>query len=112
MKRSIQIAFFSFVAVFLAFSLTKNIFSYRNKIQFRTELRNELEAEETRNKELKSDLQRGSDYYYVERQIRDKLDLLKEDEIALIIPDISPTPSPTPPVVLEPYEEWLDLMVR
>lgn len=111
MKRA-QAIFFIFVAAFLLYSLTKNFFSYKDKVTFYRNLQEEHDKEENRNKKLKSDIQKGSDYYSVERNIREKLNLLQEDEIALIIPPITPTPTPTPLVVRKPYEQWVDLFTK
>src|SRR3989338_2224476 len=108
----LKIAIFSFIAVFLVYSLTRNFFSYREKAQFYSSLKSEYNKEEDRNKKLKSDIKRSSDYYYVERKIREKLNLLQPDETAVIIPPISPSPTPTPVVVKKPYELWLELLCR
>ena len=112
MKKTVQAILFAFVALFLIASLTRNIFSYKDKVNFHTQLQTEHESEKALNKKLKSEVQKGSDYYYIERQIREKLNLLQEGEISIIIPDITPSPTPAPPVVKEPYEMWLDLMTK
>ena len=111
MKR-LRFVFYIFIASFLLYSLTKNFFSYKDKVSFYEDLQNEYNKEENRNKKLKSDIQKGSDYYYVERNIREKLNLLQKDEIAIIIPPITPTPSPTPIIIKKPYEQWADLLTR
>ncbi len=109
MKRTIQGTIFLLIALFLGLSLTRNIFSYKDKIGFYNEIKADHDKEKALNKKLKSDLKKSSDYYFVERQIRDKLNLIKEDEIAIIIPEITPSPTPTPIIEKEPYQEWFEL---
>ncbi len=108
----LRLGFYIFVASFLLYSLTKNFFSYKDKVAFYEDLQEEHKKEENRNKKLKSDIQKGSDYYYVERNIREKLNLLQEDETAIIIPPITPTPTPTPIVIKKPYQQWADLLTK
>jgi len=45
----------------------------------------------------------------VEKNIRQKLNLLKPNEIAIILPKITPTPSPTPIIKNPPYQQWWKL---
>lgn len=111
MKR-VQTIFFIFVAAFLFYSLTKNFFSYKDKLSFYQNLQDEYNKEENKNKKLKSDIQKGTDYYYIERNIREKLNLLQADEISIIIPPITPTPTPTPVIVRKPYQQWMDVLMK
>lgn len=97
------------IALFLGASLTRNIFSYKDKVRFYNDLQAEHDKETTRNKKLKSDASKSTDYFYVERQIREKLNLLQEDETSLIIPEITPSPTPAPDIEKKPYEMWADL---
>ena len=112
MKRTVQTLFFLFVAFFLVGSLTRNIFSYKDKVSFHAQLQAEHDEAQALNKQLKSDAQRSSDYYYIERQIREKLNLLQEDEVSIIIPEITPSPTPKPLITQAPYEMWIDLVVK
>lgn len=112
MKKTLHGIFFLFIALFLVGSLTRNIFSYKDKTTFHAQLKAEHDEEKALNKKLKSDVKKSSDYYYVERQIRERLNLLQEDEISIIIPDITPHPTPTPLVKKKPYEMWLDLVIK
>lgn len=112
MKKTAQTLIFAFVAVFLVLSLTKNFFSYTDKAKFYSDLENEYNKENNHNKQLKSDLKRSSDYYYIERQIREKLNRLQPDETAVIIPQITPTETPTPEAIRSPAQEWTALLLR
>lgn len=61
------------------------------------------------NKKLKSDLAKSKDYYEVEKIIRNKLGKTKPDETELIVPRPSRVPTPTPTVILPPYEQWREV---
>ena len=112
MKKTVQVLLLVSIALFLAYSLSKNIFSFKDKVGFYEELQSEHNEEKELNKQLKSDLKKSSDYYYIERQIRDKLNLLQADEVSIIIPVITPSPTPAPSVDKKPYEQWFDLLIR
>lgn len=112
MKHKILTFLAILVAIFLGTSLTRSIFSYKDKIIFYNELKAENEKERELNKKLKSEVSKGSDYFYIERQIREKLNLLQEGETSLIIPPITPSPTPKPEVVLRPYQMWSQLFFK
>lgn len=89
---------FFFLTLFLVYSLIKNFQDYQKKISFYNNKNQDLQKEQEKNKKLKSDILKSQDYYTTEKKIRQNLNLLKPDEIALIImgPTISPVPTPTP----------------
>jgi cell division protein FtsB len=62
-----------------------------------------------RNEDLKKGLARAQSPEYIERQAREKLNLGKEGENVVILPPI--TPSPTPPLEenLSNWQRWLRL---
>lgn len=111
MKSSLRAIFFSLLALFFVASLVRSILSYQDKVQFYHDLQAEYEKENALNKKLKSDARKGSDYYYVEKQIREKLNLLKESETSVIIPSLTPSPSPTLKIQKSPHMQWLDLVL-
>lgn len=102
--------FFLILAVLIA-SLSHNIFLYKDKLAFYHDYRKEYEKERDVNKKLKSELKKSEDYYHVEKEIRNKLNLLQPDETAIIIPPVTLTPEPTPTVIKEPYQEWVELLL-
>lgn len=111
MRKALQGIGIVFIGIFLIISLTRSFFSYQDKVQFYQDLEAEHDEVLERNKNLKSDLQQSSDYFYVERQIRNELNLLQEDEISLIIPELTPTPTPQPSITPEPYQKWINLII-
>lgn len=112
MLRLIKNIIFTILLVSLVVSLSRNIYLYRDKLSFYHDYRREFEKEQEVNKKLKSDIKKSEDYYFVEKEIREKLNLLQPGEIALIIPEVTLTPEPTPTVPKKPYEQWLELYSR
>jgi len=111
MFRLIKNSVFILIFAVLTISLSRNIFLYKGKLAFYHDYRKEFEKERNANKKLKSDLKKNEDYYQVEKEIRDKLNLLQPDETAIIIPQVTLTPEPTPTVIKAPYQEWADLFL-
>lgn len=106
-----NVVFFIIVAL-LIYSLTKNIFLYQKKIAFYHDFKKDYEKEVEKRKTIQSEILKNQDYYLVEKNIREKLNLLKEDEIAIILPKITPTPSPTPEIQKPPYQQWIELFLQ
>lgn len=109
MVRLIKNGLFILILAVLIGSLSRNIFLYKDKLAFYHDYRKEYEKTRDVNKKLKSDLKKSEDYYQVEKEVREKLNLLQPDETAIIIPKVTIPPEPTPTVVKEPYQEWIDL---
>lgn len=112
MLRRTQQAFTIVLVLFLLYSLSKNIFSYTGKLQFYHDFRKEYEKEYDKNKKLKSELRKSTDYYTVEKEIREKLNLLQPDEEAIILPKITITLAPSPTPIKKPYQQWIDLVTK
>lgn len=104
--------FFIFLSVFLIYSLVKNILDFAKKTAFYRAYGQEFEEEKEKNKKLKSELMKNQDYYVVEKNIREKLQLLKEDEIDVLITRPSPTPTSIPTPTRSPIKQWYELFVR
>ncbi|MFH1826924.1 MAG: septum formation initiator family protein, partial [bacterium] len=78
--------FVTIILIFLFFSLTKNIFDYRKTINFYQSFKNDYEKEKKKKIILQTNILKSQDPYEVEKIIRNKLNLLKDGEVALIIP--------------------------
>ena len=101
-----------FVFLLLLFffsSLTKNFLGYRNKVAFYQNYLNDYEKEKRRNVELKTELLKKSDPNEIEKTIRNKLNLLKPDEVAIILKQPSPTPVVITPTPLPNYLQWWEV---
>lgn len=97
------------LVAFLIYSLSKNIFNYQKKFVFFEDYKKGLQKELEKNKKLKSEILKSQDYHVIEKNIRQKLNLIKPNEIAIILPKITPTPSLTPIIKKPPYQQWLEL---
>jgi cell division protein FtsB len=99
------------LSIFLFFSLTKTIFDYRNTLTFYQGYQTEYETAKHTHIALQTKILRASDQNELEKTIRNKLNLLKENEIAVIVPLPTPTvfmPTPTPQ---PPYREWQGVLM-
>ena len=92
--------------LFFFSSLTKTLFDYRKKVAFYEGYRNQYEKEKKLNTKLKTEILKKSAPAEVEKTIRNKLNLLFSDEVAIILPYPTPTivtPTPTP---LPNWQQW------
>ncbi len=111
MKILRNIIFFLLILFFFS-SLTKNLFDYRKKLVFYEDFRNDHEKEKKRNTELKTMVLKKSDPNEIEKTIRDKLNLLKPDEVAIILKQPTPTPNIITPTPLPNYLQWWQIFVK
>lgn len=101
-----------FLMLFFLSSLTRNLFEYRRNLSFYNNTKADFEKEKSKNNALKSELVKNNDPVQLEQTIRNKLNLLKKDEIAVILPEPTATPvisSPTPQPV---YRQWQHLFFQ
>ncbi len=90
--------------IFLLSSLLRNILSYRDKIQFYQDFKKAYDTEKKQNITLQTQILKKKSYSELEKTIRDKLNLLQPDEIAITIP--TPTPG-IPSVTPTPAPNWI-----
>lgn len=109
MLKFLKNALLTILALFLFQSLIRNIFSYKKKLDFYTSYKKQYLDETKRNKKLKSEIVKSKDYAYVEKAIREELNLLKPDEVAVILPKITPIPKVATPIQKSPIEQWIEL---
>ena len=105
MKILRKLVFFLLLLFFFS-SLTKNLFDYKNKVAFYQNYLNDYEKEKKRNITLKTQFLKKSDTYELEKTIRNKLNLLKEGEVAIILPQPTPTPIIITPTPLPNWQQW------
>ena len=98
--------------LFFFYALTKNFFEYKKNIKFYQDYKQSYEKEKKRNIQLKTQVLKNSDPAEVEKTIRNKLNLLKPDEIAVIIPNPTPTPAVVTPTLAPVYEQWINVFVK
>ena len=98
--------------LFLVSSLTKNIVDYQKKLQFYEDYKTGFESEKKRNITLKTEVLKNSDLNEIEKTLRNKLNLLKPDEIAIIVPKPTPTVLIITPTPLPTWKQWKDLFLN
>ncbi len=94
------------IVLFLFFSLTKNLFDYGSAVKFYEGYKKDFEEQQKKNLFLKTHILKSKDPNELEKTIRNKLNLTKEGEIAIIVPEPTkivtrPTPIPAPF-----YQQW------
>lgn len=99
-----------FLVLFFLFSLTKNLFEYRRNLEFYESYKTEYDSQKERNNILRAELVKTDDLYYIEKTIRDELNLLKANEGALMLPPQTPTPTVITPTPQPNYELWYETM--
>lgn len=100
------------VAFFFLSALSKSIFDYRKNVAFYEQYKQEYESEKKRNVELKTQLVKTEDSYEFEKTVRNKLNLHKEDEIIVVIPNPTPTILSPTPTQIPNYMKWLDIFIK
>jgi hypothetical protein len=103
-----KIVFF-IVLFFLVISFIRNITDYQKNISFYDQTKNNFDKAILENKELKVRKQSGSSPFEVEKNLRNKQNLLRKDEIIVIVPSPSPFPTPYVRPTDLPYKQWLHL---
>jgi cell division protein FtsB len=98
-----------FLIVFFLSSLTRNFFEYRKNLEFYDGYKNNYEEAKRRNNELKSQLVKNNDPYQVEKTIRNKLNLAKQNEVAVLLPEPSPTPIIITPTPVPNHVQWYEV---
>jgi len=93
-------------------SLYKNLTGFRKNLSFYKSYKEEVASEEKKNIALKTQKLRKTSVYEVEKTIRNKLGLLRPDEIAIIIPLPSPSPTPIITPALPVYRQWLNVFFQ
>lgn len=102
--RSILVVVFFF---FLLFALSKNIVDYRRNIKLHQTLKGEFDDKKKENIKLKTNVLRYNDPDELEKTIRNKLNMIKGDEVAIILPPPTPTPIGPSPSPAQPHKQWL-----
>ncbi|MBI5127304.1 septum formation initiator family protein [Candidatus Roizmanbacteria bacterium] len=104
--------FFALLIIFLFSSLIPNVFNYQNKLSFYRQTKQELDEEKKRSIELKTEIVKKKSSDEVEKTIRNKLNLLKENEVALIIPSPTPRPIRITPTPAPIYIQWREVFFK
>lgn len=108
LRNSILIMF----VLFLFSSLVKNLFDYRDKLQFYQEYKKEYDKERKENITLKTEVLKKTSNSELEKTIRNKLNLLRPDEVAIMLSSPTPVPYVPTPTPLPNWMQWWKLFVK
>lgn len=94
------------IVLFLFFSLTKNLFDYGSTVQFYEGYKKDFEEQKKKNLVLKTSILKSKDPNELEKTIRNKLNLTKEGEIAIIVPEPTKALKSPSPASVPFYQQW------
>jgi len=100
---------FGIVLLFLVISLIRNISDYNKNISFYEETKHNLVTAREINKTLTIRKQSNSSDFEIEKGLRNKQNLVRENEYMIIVPSPSPTPSPRIAPTEAPFKQWVQL---
>lgn len=104
--------FLIFILLFLLISLTKGVFIYIDRFKIYESLQKKAEKLEKQKIELQTRIKKAQSYDYLEKKIRDDLQLTKPGETVVILSYPTPTPpSPTPTPKPIPLQ-WVEIFIR
>lgn len=98
--------------LFLFSSLIRNIFDYKNKLQFYQVYKKEYDQEQKQNISLQTEILKKTDPHEVEKTIRNKLNLLQPGEVAVMLPSPTPTPFIPIPTPLPNWQQWWNVFMK
>lgn len=105
---SVKKIIFVLLVIFFLSSLTKNLFSYQRSLVFFNSYQDQYEKEQKKNNELKTQLVKTADQYEIEKTIRNQLNMTKDNETMILLPELSPTPFIPTPTQAPVYRQWWD----
>ncbi len=98
--------------LFLGSSLIKNIFDYRDKLNFYQQYQQAYNQERQQNVALQTEILKKKDPNELEKTIRNKLNLLRPNEVSVILPNPTPTPIIITPTPAPNWRQWLNLFTK
>jgi cell division protein FtsB len=102
----------SIIIIALTASLIKNYQDSKIKQQILIEYQNEVSKLKSEDKKLQAEIKKSADSRFVEEEARNKLNLIKKNEISLIVPKLTITPTPVPIRPIPNWQKWANLILR
>jgi len=100
---------FLVMLIFLVVSLIRNVGDYYKNTSFYDETKHNLITAKEINKSLGIQKQSNLSDFEIEKNLRNKQSLVRENEYMIIIPSPSPTPTPYIGPTKAPYRQWMSL---
>ncbi len=98
-----------FVLLFLSYSLAKGVFIYTDRFKIYKQLKERKQNLEKEKIELQTRLKKAKSIDFIEKTIRNKLQLAKPNETIVIMSYPTPTPTPKPKQPVPVWKQWVDL---
>ena len=95
--------------LFIFISLVRNLLNYREKLKFYDDYKNEYEKEYKKSLSLKTEYLKKTDQYEIEKTIRNKLNMVKDNEVSVMLPEITSSPIVLTPTPLPNWQQWKNL---
>lgn len=108
MKNKIIYGITSVLCLILVMNVIRSYISLSERGSILSEAELNLQNAKTKNEGLKRELAMVESPQYVEKEARDKLNLVKNGEVVVLLPSTSPPPEPTPTIFEEipNWEKW------
>jgi hypothetical protein len=103
---------FMIVLFFLVVSLVRNVADYQHNLSFYNQTKSNYDKAAVQNKEMKVQKQSGLSPFEVEKNLRNKQNMLRDNEIIVIIPSPTPLPTPFRAPTEAPPKQWMRLFFR
>jgi hypothetical protein len=100
---------FLVVFFFLVISFVRNVFDYQRNLSFYDQTKENFTKALLKNKNLKVQKRADSSPFEIEKSLRNKQNMLRKDEIIVIVPSPSPIPTPIIRPTEAPYKQWINL---
>lgn len=98
---------FFLILFFLIVSLIRNTLEYRKSLTYYRETKTNLTAAIEKNKQLLLEKTTAGSAFEIEKNLRNKENLVREGETMIIVPSPSPTPTPVLAPKRPPYQQWI-----
>ncbi len=85
---------------------------YRKKYEFYQGYKQDYEKEKKNNTTLKTGIRKQDSQTELEKTIRNQLDLLKPNEVSIMIPTPTPSPIIVTPTPAPNWQQWINLFVK
>jgi len=98
--------FYFIVVIFLFYSFTRNFSNYIKNVEYYNKNKGNYQKEQKNNITLQTQLRKQQAPAEIEKTIRNQLNLLKPNEVSLIILLPTPTPIVPTPTPVPNYLQW------
>ena len=97
------------ILLFILYVLTRNVFDYTDKLHYYEQYKERYNKEKNQNLKLKTQIAKQNDPSELEKTIREKLNLLRPDEVDILLPSPTPTPPVYVPTESPNWIKWRDV---